>query len=106
MCCLGEHFMRPMTSDLYARHWNKLAFVSPALARFALSLGEMTISEAAVERSYSAQSLLFNKFRSLMGEEVTEAQLFVRMNYKLVQTFDHCLHLINYFNRFYEGKQS
>ena len=43
--------------------------MDPELSAFALSLGRIIISEAAVEKSFSAQARTYSKIRSRMRQE-------------------------------------
>lgn len=63
-------------------YWPKKGAVWCELASFAQMIMEAVVTEAAVERSYSAQALTFTKLRAKMREDTAEAQLWLKINYK------------------------
>jgi hypothetical protein len=66
--------------EFYNAYWSSKAVSWIALARFALPLGDAAISEAAVERSFSAQARIFSDLRARMTESSCEAQMWIAMN--------------------------
>ena len=42
--------------------------LNPELSRFAISIGNIAISEASTERSFSAASRILNKLRSSLSQ--------------------------------------
>jgi len=82
---LGSFVRRAGGSTVFADYWAMKGVSWPQLAHFATAIGEAAISEAAVERGFSAQAHIFNELRVRMGEESTEAQLWLAMNYDKIK---------------------
>jgi hypothetical protein len=77
----GKFLMRSgKYSDDYDRFWTTNAITSPTLSRFALALGSLSVTEAAVERSFKQEARILNKHRANLTEETTEALLFISIN--------------------------
>ena len=62
------------------RYWQSIALVVPMLAKVALAVFSITPSEAAVERSFSHQSLVHSDLRTRLDDSTIEAVMMVRMN--------------------------
>lgn len=50
------------------------------MAQFAIALGEATITEAAVERGFSAQGRILTALRNRLGQRACEAQVWLCLN--------------------------
>ena len=60
--------------------WHFHLASSPELALTAIALLSVTASEAAVERTFSAQDAIHTKKRNLLKDDIVEAELFVKFN--------------------------
>lgn len=67
-----------------ANYWGMQMLVWPQLAVFALSLGRLTMTEAAVERGFSKQARVFHALRAKMDPKRMCRQMFLAMNYTRV----------------------
>ena len=62
-------------------YWTRKSISWLDLANFAVPLGDAAVSEAATERGFSAQGIIFRKLRSLLSEDSTEAATWLNMNH-------------------------
>jgi len=79
---VGEFLAR--TGDFpkdYRRYWMTRFVSTPVLARFAVSLSNLSITEAAVERSFKKEARVFNKYRASLSEVTVQALLMIAINY-------------------------
>ena len=60
--------------------WQTFVPGAPELGRVAIALLSICASEAAVERSFSIQDRIHSKNRNRSGDELVEAQVFVKFN--------------------------
>jgi len=82
---LGKFLMRTGKFSLeYEKFWIANVASAPCLSRFAVALGNISVTEAAVERSFKEEAKLLNKHRANLSEETTEALLCVDINYRKV----------------------
>jgi len=65
-------------------YWATQATVWPELADYALVLMSTAISEAAVERAFSAQGRTYHALRERMREDTTTAEVWIQLNHELV----------------------
>ena len=61
-------------------------YAESTLARVALVLLSVSASEAAVERSFSAQAFVHSKERNRLHSETIEAEMFLKFNYRAMQS--------------------
>ena len=83
---IGSFVTRPAVYiDMDMRdYWAMKAVTWPVLAAFALALANTAVSEAAVERSFSAQGQTYTELRARATEETVEAQMWIKMNHTAV----------------------
>ena len=88
-----------MGTDAFTKFWSPKFAAGSTLAKFAVTLGKAAVTEAAVERSFSAQvgckisvtpptplsqGRVYSKRREPLGETSCEAQTWLMMNYMRV----------------------
>eukprot|EP00667_Euglena_gracilis_P025496 EG_transcript_29981 len=61
-------------------YWQSKLHVAQELAEFAIFLYTIAVTEAAVERTFSAQKFLETPLRNALHEKVVQAALFVKFN--------------------------
>jgi hypothetical protein len=65
--------------------WNLYLDSSPIIAHAAVALLSVAGSEAAVERTFSAQGLVHSDLRNRMGNDAVEAEMFIKFNQRTVE---------------------
>jgi hypothetical protein len=68
--------------------WTSVVDGPSELAQVAVALLSVCASEAAVERSFSIQDLVHSKVRNRSGPDMVEAQMFLRMNARLLENIN------------------
>jgi hypothetical protein len=63
-------------------------YAESTLSRVALVLLSVSASEAAVERSFSAQAIVHSKERNRLHSETIEAEMFLKFNHRVMQPRD------------------
>jgi hypothetical protein len=66
--------------------WNLHLLHSPIIAHAAVALLSVAGSEAAVERSFSAQGIVHSDRRNRMADATVEAEMFIKFNQRIVAT--------------------
>jgi hypothetical protein len=66
--------------------WTTMLEGTPELAHVAVALLSICASEAPVERSFSIQDLVHSKVRNRSGDDLVEAQMFIQINSRLLQS--------------------
>jgi hypothetical protein len=66
--------------------WNSMLNAVPELAHVAVALLSVCASEAAVERSFSLQDRIHSKTRNRSGDDLVEAQMFIKFNAGLLKS--------------------
>ena len=79
---LGRFMVRALNpDDHYTQYWAVKATSWFELPQFALALGEAAVSEAAVERSFSRQGMVYTSLRARLSERHCDSQLWLAINY-------------------------
>ena len=60
--------------------WRLYLQQAPVISHAAIALLSVAGSEAAVERSFSAQGLVHSSRRSQLADEAVEAEMFIKFN--------------------------
>ena len=66
--------------------WNSMLNAVPELSHVAVALVGVCASEAAVERSFSLQDRIHSKTRNRSGDDLVEAQMFIKLNSPLLHS--------------------
>ncbi len=80
----GKFVMRPERDVGYAAYWASKAAIWCDVAGFAMALGAAVVTEASVERSFSAQALVFTRLRARLGEKKCETEVWLRLNHTAI----------------------
>ena len=78
--CVTDHWPFPILSPPPLTYWEGRALLVPLLAKVGVHVYSIVPSEAAVERSFSNQTILHSELRNRMTEKTINDLMYVRMN--------------------------
>ena len=68
--------------------WNLYLMDAPIISHAAVALLSVCASEAAVERTFSAQGLVHSDLRNRLGDAIVEAEMFIKFNKRTVERME------------------
>jgi hypothetical protein len=68
--------------------WNLYLVDAPIISHAAVAMLSVCASEAAVERTFSAQGLTHSDLRNRLGDDTVEAEMFIKFNQRTVERME------------------
>lgn len=68
--------------------WSCYLFTAPELSSVALALSTMSVSEASVERTFSAQKFTHTDLINQLSSELVEDEMMIRRNYDIISCWN------------------